>query len=371
MLLAAEAAKRSLRVSAKGYVPLLCALLALPAIGCAHYASPNGTPDTPVRIPLTVAENPHFGTYSAKITIALGNGKPLPFGFDSGSSGLHAFADAGLDAPGSGVQCTQTPTHVTYGNPPRITFSGVVCYAQLHFAKLSTPAAVPIAYLTSASCPSTNPECRLPNLHSPKAMDGYGIFGAGLTGVMSGDGNVPNPILMLSGRRGTTYNVILTRNGGTLELGGDEPPGSAEFQLEPGTRPGQRYALPRTCLFVNGRATSTCLLISFDTGNGVPWIHSADARDIPQHNGLVTPGTRLGFAPPGAATEASSVVAGTSFADSIRIVDIPGKPPLTNAGIQAFFDRVVTYDDARGVISVGYRTSHVSGLTGSQSILSR
>ncbi len=350
--------------------PLLCALFALPAIGCAQDSAPTATPDTPVRIPLTVPENPHFGTYSARITIALGNGQPLPFGFDTGSSGLHAFADADLDAPGSGVECTKTPTHVTYGNPARITFSGVVCYAQLHFEGLSTPAAVPIAYLTSASCPSTNPQCRLPNLHSAKAMNGYGIFGAGLTGIMSGDGNVPNPILTLPGRHGTSYNVILTRTGGTLELGGEEAPGAAEFRLEHGTHTGQRYAFPRGCLFVNGRPTSTCAVFSFDTGNGVPWIHSADARDIPQQDGLVTPGTRLGFGPPGSSTEATSVVAGTSFAQSIRIVDVPDKAPIANTSIQAFFDRVVTYDDARGVIAVGHRTSQVSGLTGSQSILS-
>ena len=47
------------------------------------------------------------------------------------------------------------------------------------------------------------------------------------------------------------------------------------------------------------------------------------------------------------------MLAGSSFDDSIKIVDIPGKPPLTNVSIQAFFDHIVTYDNARGIISVG------------------
>jgi hypothetical protein len=301
-----------------------------------------------------VSRNPYFGTYSAQIAIALGNGKPLAFGFDTGSSGLHVFADANLDAPDSGVQCSHTATSVTYGNPPRIIFSGVVCYAQLHFERFTTPTKIPVAYLTSASCPTTNPGCRLPDLHSPKAMHGYGVFGAGLTGIMYGGGNVPNPILTLPGRRGSAYSIILTPAGGELVLGSDEPQNAAEFHLIPGTLPGERYSLPRTCLFVDGRPIDACMLISFDTGNGVPWIHSMDTHSIPTHNGFVTAGTQLGFGPPGDVRAATSVIAGKSFADEIKVVAIAGRSPLTNVSIQAFFDHIVTYDNARGIIFVAH-----------------
>jgi hypothetical protein len=337
---------RAVRIS----FAVICGLL-LAAVGCAQAAPVAGSDDAPVQIPLTVSENPHFGTYSAKIAIALGNGKPLPFGFDTGSSGLHVFADADLDKT-DGVRCTKTPTSVTYGNPARITFTGVVCYAQLHFDDITTPSVVPVAYLTSASCPATNPECRIPDLHSPRAMKGYGVFGAGLTGIMSGNGNVPNPILTLPGRRGSIYSVILRHDGGELLLGSAEPRGAVEFPLTPSTRPGQRYSFPQTCLFVNGEPLGACLSISFDTGNGVPWIHSPSTGGIPQEDGVVRAGTQLGFAPAGESRAATSVVAGTSFADTIKIVDIPGKAPLTNVSIQAFFDHVVTYDSARGVIAV-------------------
>ena len=330
----------------------VCGLLAFPAVGCTQASPVSGDDATPLQIPLTISRNPHFGTYAAKIAIALGNGKPLSFGFDTGSSGLHVFADADLDAPDTGVQCSHTPTSVTYGNPARITFSGVVCYAQLHFEGFTTPARIPIAYLTSASCPPTNPNCTIPNLHSPKAMHGYGVFGAGLTGIMYGAGNVPNPILTLAGRRGTVYSVILARDGGELVLGSEEPKNSAEFHLTPGTLPGEKYSLSRTCLLVDGHPIDACMFISFDTGNGVPWIHSMDTDSIPAKNGFVTPGTQLGFGPPGNLRAATSITAGKAFADEIKVVRIPGRPPLTNASIQAFFDHIVTYDDIRGIIAV-------------------
>lgn len=183
-------------------------------------------------------------------------------------------------------------------------------------------------------------------------MNGYGIFGAGLTGIMSGAGSVPNPILVLPGRRGSVYSVMLTHGGGELVLGSDEPQASAEFHLMQGTLPGERYALPRTCLFVDERPIDACMSISFDTGNGVPWIHGTNLDGIPQQDGFVVPGTRLGFGPHGAARAATPVVAGTSFEDKIKIFGIPGRQPLANASIQAFFDHIVTYDNKKGIIAV-------------------
>jgi len=138
-------------------------------------------------------------------------------------------------------------------------------------------------------------------------------------------------------------------------LGEGEQSGGAQFPLLPGTRAGAKWQNGQTCLFVNGKVTETCLTISFDTGNGVPWIHDANAAAIPQENGLVTPGTRLGFGPPGAARAATEVVAGTAFANRIKVMPTNGAA-LTNTGIEAFFGHVVTYDNSNGRISVA-RTS--------------
>jgi hypothetical protein len=77
-----------------------------------------------------------------------------------------------------------------------------------------------------------------------------------------------------------------------------------------------------------------------------------DIASIPQRDGFVTPGTQLGFGRPGDLRAATSVTAGKSFADEIKVVNVEGRPPLTNVSIQAFFDHSVTYDNTRGIIAV-------------------
>jgi hypothetical protein len=174
--------------------------------------------------------------------------------------------------------------------------------------------------------------------------------------VMHADGAVPNPILSMPGRRGSVYSIALTHDSGTLELGGSEPSGAAEFVLPPGTVRGQVYSLPRGCLFVDGRKIGACMTVSFDTGNGVPWIHTMDSAAIPQDDGSVRPGTTIGWGPGDAGVPATSITAGTSFADTIKVLAIPGRKPITNTSIQAFFGHVVTYDNQRGIIAVSPAT---------------
>jgi hypothetical protein len=130
-----------------------------------------------------------------------------------------------------------------------------------------------------------------------------------------------------------------------------EPAHADPFPLTAGTIEGTKWTLGPARLFADGQAIGTTFLVSFDTGNGVPWIHNAGTNSIPQAHGLVKPSTRIGVGPPGSAREAVSVVAGTSFANKIKVVDLPGGSPLVNVSIQAFFDHIVAYDNVRGVIS--------------------
>lgn len=304
-------------------------------------------PSSPTVVPLIIERNAR-GTYKADIAVGIGNLRQLPMAFDTGSTGLHVFAAAPLQSPGSGVLCSTKPITFTVGNPARIIYNGVACTALLHLGTVTTPVAVPIAYLTSARCAPSNAGCRVPNLMSPKAHGGvYGVFGAGITGPMP----LINPLLTLSQGYGPLFSVVLTPRDGELVLGEAVPPGAIPFPLVKSTNPDAHWEKGQTCLFINGRSTNACLAISFDTGNGVPWIHDADATVIPQAGGLVTPSTRIDFGSPNMSEEATSVVAGTSFADSIKVESSDGKP-LTNTGIAAFFNHVVTYDFARGVIWV-------------------
>lgn len=317
---------------------------------CAASAAAAEPAQKEISIPLTVRQLPHVNTYKADVSIGFGNLRRLPIAFDTGSTGLHVFAAARLDAPGSGVECTAIPVSFTVGNPGRVTYSGVICNAVLHFLGFTTPTAVPVAYLTSASCTPNNPGCKLPNLNNPKAHGGvYGVFGAGITGPMP----VPNPLLDIS----QSYRIELTRGGGRLVLADTAISDAAQFPLSSGMRTGVKWQMGQACLFVNGAATGSCLGISFDTGNGVPWIRDSDPAAIPQQNGIVTPGTQIGFAPPGAARAATTITAGTAFANRIK-VQPTNKAPLTNSGIEAFFDHVVAYDNLNGRISISPKQDH-------------
>lgn len=304
-----------------------------------------------VDIPIRVSQNAGFGTYKATLSIGIGSLRPLRVAFDTGSVGLRVFADAHLDAPGSGVQCSQTPTSVTYGNPGRITYSGVICYAPLHFENYTTPATVPIAYLTSASCPQTNPNCTIPNLNNPHDMGGgYGVFGAGIIGAMSGEGKVPNPFVTLPGALGSVFSIRLTPQNGDLILGAQAPADAVRFPLTPARSPDRKWDFGQACIFVDGRPIDDCLSISFDTGNGIPWLHNVANPSLPVDDAFVTPGTRIGFGPPGASTEVVSLTAGATFPNRVRVLNNGGLP-LTNVSIRVFLNRTVTYDYANGAIS--------------------
>src|SRR5580704_11449672 len=184
--------------------------------------------DKELRVPLTVSQT-RAGTYKATINVGIGKLAPLSFVFDTGSTGLHVFKSAKLDAPGSGVDCTNKTISFTVGNPGKIIYSGVVCYAPLRFGDYVSPDPVEIAFLTSAACTPNNPGCKIPDLNNPQAHGGYGVFGAGLTGAMP----VQNPILSLPAPLSSSYSILLTHTRGELVLGSHKPPTAAEFRLIP------------------------------------------------------------------------------------------------------------------------------------------
>lgn len=305
--------------------------------------NPPGS-DRPIRVPVTIAQKNANGGLKPKIVIGVGDLPLHGYGFDTGSSGLHVWAVADLRAPGSGVECSDTTTTVTYGNPPRITFYGVICHARLRLGAYLTPQTVRIAYLDSASCLGTG--CHVPNLKDSIAMGGFGVFGVGISGAM----DIPNPILTLPAPY-NTYSVRLRRKGGVLVLGSKEPPTAATFHMTPASTPGV-WTYAKGCLFVDSQSINTCLNLSFDTGNPVPWIHNVNDTTIQQPPGIVRVGTRIGFAPLGDSTEAISVVAGNKAnLNQIRMVSVPREAPISNTGIAVFFNHIVTYDYQAGTIS--------------------
>lgn len=302
----------------------------------------------PVHVPLEIWQNTN-GATKANLSIGIGNMQPVPFLFDTGSAGLHVFSTTRLDtSPGSGIRCTNTPTHVTYGNPATIVYKGVICYAILHIGSLSSSQLVPFAYLTEAVCPDTRPNCRHLDISKLTRNHGYGIIGPGLHSK-----DLPNPIRTLPGRYGEMYSIVLSPERGELILGSSVPSNAVVFPQTQVRTAGPDGVLQwekgDTCLFVNGQATGTCLKTSFDTGNGIPFIHTITDSLIPQSDGLVTPSTRIGFAPEGSTQEAVSIDAGTY---KIKVAQASNNNAVIfNAGIEPFFHHIVTYDVVHGTIS--------------------
>lgn len=171
----------------------------------------------------------------------------------------------------------------------------------------------------------------------------YGILGIGL-----GTAEIPSPLPSLPGAYADSFSLSLEPGQGELILPDIEPPGAVRFPL---TTDGGK-AQSQGCLLANGVDTGVCLVIAFDTGNGEPWIHNVTSGALPVSNGIVTPGTQIGFAPASGGPEATSLIAGTSPAEQIKVLQTPVSPRvLANSGIGAFLGRVVTYDRVQNYIS--------------------
>lgn len=167
--------------------------LLLPVVSLSFYSSAvvayedSDDDSPPITLPLTIVDYQSYPS-SVNINVGIGDLPPMPFKFDTGSTGLHALPLANITS-GNGVRCTDTPTETDYGLPPYITFTGHVCYAHMHFGDYVTKEEVAFANLDKVICTTAgDPRCNLSNW-------GNGVFGAGLVGKMHGEGNVPNPLL--------------------------------------------------------------------------------------------------------------------------------------------------------------------------------
>jgi hypothetical protein len=341
---------------------ILSSLLAAGLLTASMFAAgAQGYPalPAPVTVPLTVSENDQFGTYRAVLDVGVGALKAFPIVFDTGSTGLRLFAVPGVGEPFSGTRCSHTPTSVTYGNPGRITYSGVVCYAYVRIGSIKTAREVPFALLTSASCPVTNPECTIITPQQNYAHGDYGVFGSSLS-----LGEVlPNPLRVLPGVYSQRFALRLTPNRGDLVLGGP-PFRGVVFPLVPegvGALGIPAFRSGYECVVVNTVATGVCPEVVYDTGNGVPFFY-ANIPGLPVSGGFVSPGTYIGFTPPCGGPIATTIIAGSTFAGEFRVDPSEDQNPLVNVGIAGFLENEVGFDATRvaasgaGVIARGAMT---------------
>jgi len=262
-------------------------------------------------------------TEKASLEVGIGTLQPLSIGVDTGSVGLVLFATPGI--PGNNTTCSTQTIALSYGNPKRVTYSGVVCYGSINLAGVIATPGIPFALLTSTTFCALNNQCKTPQQNY--ADGDYGIFGVGIS---PGD-NLPNPLRTLPGAYGKRFMFRLNANA-------SEPsflilaPGwrfdaavFPQFEQTTGALGLPVYDKGQGCVIVNGQPTSVCPLVSFDTGNGVPWLH-VTIPHLPTVRGsngdiYVAPGTTIGITSRMGGPAAVTLVAGDTFATQFRYAD--------------------------------------------------
>lgn len=305
---------------------------------------------SPIPIPLTMMETADQ-TQKAMLQVGIGTLPPLSIVLDTGSVGLVLFAIPGI--PGNATTCSGAPISVSYGNPLRVTYSGEICSGAISLAGIVSTPTIPFALLTSTTFCAQGSHCKTPLENYADGI--YGVFGAGIS-----SGTLLNPLRTLPGAYGHRFMLRLTANAGepsSLVLAPRWHFDAAifpQFEQTVGPLNLPTYAKGQGCVLVNGQETAVCPFVSFDTGNGVPWLHVTvpNLPTVVASNGItyVAPGTTIGLAPRLGGSSALSLVASSSFAGEFRYADLTSN--LINVSIQAFLGNDVTYDGEQGVITV-------------------
>src|SRR5271154_5108652 len=140
---------------------------------------------SPIEVPVTMVETA-AGTYKAMLQVGIGSVPTLSMPFDTGSVGLVAFAIPGI--PGNGTSCSGETISVSYGNPRRVTYSGVICSGSISIGGVISTRSIPFALLTSMTFCAPGSQCKTPQQNYEDGI--YGVFGAGI----SPGSDLPNPL---------------------------------------------------------------------------------------------------------------------------------------------------------------------------------
>ena len=309
-----------------------------------------------VVVPLSVAgEQGSPGGVSPMVEVHVGASKPVPVILDTGSSGLHIFANAVDSSPGAGVSVTSLKSNITYAGGHR--FTGVVASAIVTIGSQATAGPVPFSLVNSASCIASKPSCAaaggVAGFEAKTGADG--ILGIGM---QSSQGPVTSPILAMPGTLGQSWSVHLSGTTGALVLGAQPPQSAttvAAFQMKSlGATGGEALwndsALP-LCTTIG--TTQACTPGLFDTGTPSFQVSGPILGELPtvSASGQVQSGLPVTVAHKSAGTPFWTFTTGTSKSqDLVRINS--GQGPFVNTGVQAFYDFTIHYDDQQGTIAL-------------------
>jgi hypothetical protein len=313
-----------------------------------------GATTRPVTVAVTV-QGGQGATHGAEpfVRVRVGNGHAVPVILDTGSSGLHIFANAVPSGSKSGVTVTSTPADITYAGGQR--YVGVVARAVVRIGGQATARRIPFALVRDAECAARKPSCGAAG--GIAVLEHAGVYGVLGIGTATSKGPVASPILDLPGRLATSWSVHLVpgTHRGTLVLGAAVPPPPPSVTRISMKRTGSwgyralwaDAALP-LCTTVG--AVNGCAPTLLDTGTAAFQLFGTVFAGVPTSSGRsVAPGLHVVLSMRGASQPFWSFTAGTLRSENLLVVK-GGTKPFVNVGVAGYYSFTVTYDDVAGLV---------------------
>jgi Protein of unknown function (DUF3443) len=318
--------------------------------------SSTGASIAPVVVPVTVVGGQGaLGGAEPMVKVRVGVSKPVPVFLDTGSSGLHIFANAVNTNPGSGVTVTSQTSNIAFLGG--VKFAGVVGSAVVKLGPQATAGPVPFTLVNEASCKASKPSCAAANgINAYESSTGaYGVLGIG---TRSSEGNVISPILGMPGDLSDTWSLRLSGTTGALVLGAPTSrakPAVTTFQMKSMGTVGDKTlwadsSLP-FCVAVG--QTQECVPGLFDSGTASFQVSGPVLGHVPTNPGsrTVVSGLAVDVAQLGAAAPFWTFTTGTAKSEDLVRLG-PQPHPFVNTGVQAFYDFTIVYDDLTGTVSL-------------------
>jgi hypothetical protein len=308
-------------------------------------------------IPVTmVSTGP--GSYQPAVNISVAGGPSTMVLLDTGSAGLHIFANQV-----GNMNITYTNHHVTNGYGDGEQFEGVVAYAPVTINGVATKP-IPIVVVQKAYCAKNKPNCPRANQdpNNPQATGGmYGVMGIEMVPAL--DKKAPkqtlqSPLSQLPGNYATGFIAQGFNTGGGNLVIGLTPQNTANFnkvqlpkagQLPDGTPYYDDKSLEVTYTIGNNTRK---LKTAFDTGgNAQVHFFANGTLGFPKgKNNMVRPGESFEASLPNGFDWQFTTGKEPGVNKVIFKPQLGSKPPYMNTGITFYFYYDVMYDYANGML---------------------
>jgi hypothetical protein len=318
-------------------------------------AEASGTPIAVVPVTVQGGQGTPGGA-DPVVSVEIGGSNPVPVYLDTGSSGLHIFANAVPTGSGSGVAVSSQRSDITYEGGYR--FVGVVASAVITIGSQATAGPVPFSLVAAASCTAAKPACPaaggIGGYESSRGV--YGILGIGME---SSQGSVISPLLGMPGSLADSWGLVLQGTTGALVLGAAAllagHPAATTFQMRSaGTLAGRSlWRDDRVPLCVSVGTTQQCTHGLLDSGTASFQISGPVLGQVPTVTGSrqVVAGLPVTVTQPGATAPFWTFTTGAAKSENMVRIG-PESGSFVNTGAQVFYDFGVVYNDTAGTISL-------------------